>query len=1470
MRRLNIKFAVILGVGLAVSTVGIYLLHGYQVEESAKGLPERAAEFKKEGRYEEAYGTLRRYTILTGTEESWDQLADFLIEWFDKLAPTPEEKWRRAYPIAVEELEFIVGEYPTKTDYRRKLAELYGYNSKKTRDAAEHFRRVVEQEPDDIKSRVQLAICEYLSDEPQARQKAIEELYSLVGYDAESRTFDPAKGKAKDQLEAYQRLSVFLRQEAKDNDMADRVLDAMIEANPKDHRAYLIRAQMHSAMQRNDQAQADIDKSLELDAKHEDLDVLLVAANVALQRREFERANELLTIALKKFPANASVYLYLIQLEQSQGHLNKAMFYVLEGLAEEENKNNIYLLGEKAWLQAYEGNLAAAMDTVKIVENAAGGTSTDDTDRLRAFVAMQERRYVDALVQFEELRPRITAVFRVNQVDAWLAFCYGQLDEWDMQIEAYQRALNRQPTNIGVMLSLAKAHAAIGKTDEAFAWLKKARKEFGEDEEGVKKFATTSEAWGVYFEMALRRELRKAEKNRDWTDLNNLFGYVEKYKGAPPLLIEKYRLDILLRDNKVEEVRTKLDPLLAQARAEPTDAGSLALELMNVRLLPFEKDKGIDKALEALDDVEKRFGDILELRLQRAQLIAQRRGPEALRDLAELETNVEKLDRAALWRGLAVSYASIGATDEAERLWRLVIAADSNDLRTRIALFEQALKDGDDREVDQALEEIEKLMGKDSDTVHYRKAQRLVAQSGGSEKAEALLAEARSHLKIVFEKRPRWHEPVRLEAQICRLLDDRKGAIENLNKALDLGPADAYTVEALARLYYDRAEYSLARKAIARLGEARMPKPLRQLEAELALVEAREKSAPPRQAVEMTSELIADLEGDKQITPQDYMWQANMLSQFRQPEQAEDALRKATALNPNDVNVSFALLQHLASQRKFNEASDVVRDLELKLTDDVLASVRPRCYQMIGKLPQAERLLKDLVVGDPKNLANLQAFAEFYQNTRRPQQAEQQVDKMLAIGGPRLHPNLVWARRAKASYLAGTGEFPDFEEAMKLLAYNYVKGEPTLADMALEVQFLSARGQFIYSDQAIKRLLEIRDRRVLPTNMQLTLAELYYRTNQWDKCREELYNLCREEGHNPAVLSRAISMFLELKDLHSAQSQLNNLVRLVPDSPETVLLQARIDAAQGDAAKAVAGLTKIIPIPAASPEQESDNDLQLITIVAGELQRLKQNDKAEALYRRIVAAKPGSELALGVFLASTGVAAKIDEALDMGDRFSTRKEHIVAMNLGTGILGAAGKKLTPAQIERVKGWYAAAQRDEASSLSVKLQTAQMHDLLGDHKQAVDIYREVLDKKDLDVSQRGLILNNAAFVGAVNGGDLDEALGWAEESLRLLGLRSEVLDTRGIVHYIRGEYAQAVTDLRMSVKNGPTAAKNFHLALAESAAGNTAEAATAWRDAQTRGIDPANLSAREREWFAKLKASLSSPDDATTDVSNSGS
>jgi tetratricopeptide (TPR) repeat protein len=84
-------------------------------------------------------------------------------------------------------------------------------------------------------------------------------------------------------------------------------------------------------------------------------------------------------------------------------------------------------------------------------------------------------------------------------------------------------------------------------------------------------------------------------------------------------------------------------------------------------------------------------------------------------------------------------------------------------------------------------------------------------------------------------------------------------------------------------------------------------------------------------------------------------------------------------------------------------------------------------------------------------------------------------------------------------------------------------------------------------------------------------------------------------------------------------------------------------------------------------------------------------------------------------------------------------------------------------------------------------------------------------------------------------DLDGALAGANESIETLGPISDILDTRALVYFHRGEFDKAVEDLQMAVKVNATASKYFHLAEALLAAGDEEGALEAWSEAESRGI-----------------------------------
>ncbi len=80
----------------------------------------------------------------------------------------------------------------------------------------------------------------------------------------------------------------------------------------------------------------------------------------------------------------------------------------------------------------------------------------------------------------------------------------------------------------------------------------------------------------------------------------------------------------------------------------------------------------------------------------------------------------------------------------------------------------------------------------------------------------------------------------------------------------------------------------------------------------------------------------------------------------------------------------------------------------------------------------------------------------------------------------------------------------------------------------------------------------------------------------------------------------------------------------------------------------------------------------------------------------------------------------------------------------------------------------------------------------------DAIRDVTQAMQLTRNADPGLLNARAYTRAIAGQELDEALSDVEEALELEHNNADYLDTRGYVHYLRGDYELALTDLETAL------------------------------------------------------------------------
>ena len=118
-------------------------------------------------------------------------------------------------------------------------------------------------------------------------------------------------------------------------------------------------------------------------------------------------------------------------------------------------------------------------------------------------------------------------------------------------------------------------------------------------------------------------------------------------------------------------------------------------------------------------------------------------------------------------------------------------------------------------------------------------------------------------------------------------------------------------------------------------------------------------------------------------------------------------------------------------------------------------------------------------------------------------------------------------------------------------------------------------------------------------------------------------------------------------------------------------------------------------------------------------------------------------------------------------------------------------------------------------------------------------------------ERGMVLNNVAYVMALNG-KRERPLELLVEAEQLLGPTADLIDTRGYVHYVRGDIDSAIQQLELAIESGPeTSHKLFHLTLALDKKGDGA-AREYWARAIKLGLSRSKLPKSLQSEFDRLE------------------
>ncbi|MEN1678376.1 MAG: tetratricopeptide repeat protein [Planctomycetota bacterium] len=1478
--RVNYTLLVCLLVGALAIGGGLWGVLKWQRSKNANRYLQLAEKYEAEGDLREASNSLAGYYNLRREDvDAFKRLTKMRLELM-RMPNSSLKDRQNGYGT----LEQFVRNNPQHDDMRQELVELL-LTQRRYKDALTHINVLLSKKPNDNDLNGERLTCMIQAGK---LKEAIKVGYQLVGYDSITAEFDREKAKTPDAPEVHQQLAAALRRDNQDPELADSMLDVLVEDNPENAEAYLARGRYLSAIGEAEEAKADFTKALEL--APDNADVLLSQAQVYAsavadsddpdqREADLDVAYELLQRAASQNAEDWRTYRMLARIERLRGDMKAAVEHYKTGEESVPRQDKPRLSFYKIKLEIDSQDLD---DVDKEIEELdALGIRQEYVDYLRARKLFAEEQWFKAAEGLAKVRPVLQGDFELFvELNVALGICYERLGQWERGKDSYNQVLQRAPANAFAMAGKQRCERQINPIPIA-----------GNADDGADS--------QISINRLIIDELKKPEDEQRWAPIMDS---IETFTEGPlvaPGAGSLLRAEVYVRRKMYAEAQREI----AKALNEFPD--DLRVWRAALRVIASNPEKGPTVALAKLDEklVEK-FGDSPLLRLDRADFLMQIGGEDLVAELMELAEGVddwEKRQKVQLWKGLATRFQQMRNQEARLEALNKVASLAPNELPTLLSLFELAIESGDKQRIDETQKAILDLVGsKDNETYLFTEARRLLAEYAKGERDNTALDQADTLVERALVQRKDWHRLYQLQGFIALARNQKARALNALSEGAKRGPANGRQLLVHVSLLIEQGRYKDAAELLERLPIGARQQLLGRNYAEIlyntgrveeavASAKAVSESAPNNGAVQLwLGRFLARVSGGPNLPESE-------ADKYR--ESASEALSKAVELTSANPSAWLALIQLQLAQKDLPSAEQTLREAQLVLPEDLQDQLVARSYEWIGRWFDAETVYRRLYEANPKNTAFAQQLANFYLGSRYPKtdgemkaipllnrlltaavtgdvgEEETEVDTALAdnededaaaeAAGPevdraerarkqRIEATAAWARRTSAKILANKKDYQKTLKAQTLLKQNERGGVLGPEDKLLKAQILASRPEPTSRLEAIELFEEIDSNRPLALQDGLRLGQLYFVTGQMEKARDYMYQLVAQSKGAPAARVAFIRMLLDSgdsADLAEASRQVSRLKQAAPTSPTTLQLVVRVAVKMGkqrEAARAIAGLL---------PKDPKNASAAQLLPIARLLTELGDFDRAENTFKFAASKEPAASLFYAEFL---GLHRDPDQAFALLDGWATKLKPQVLIRTGIEILRARRDEIGDKHDDRVDGWLTKALREDPESIVHLLQLAELRSLQKRYEETIAVYRKLLALPDLTGQPRAIVLNNLGYMMAVTTGDsamAEEAMGYVSEAVDILGPQSDILDTRGVVLTILGRYDEAKEDLALSLTENPTASKFFHKARAHMLAGESTEATKAWNRAIELGLDRESVAVAEREQFDQLQEQI---------------
>ena len=1426
MRVFNVRLAAILLIVVVFFGVGVYFLQGFQVKRNAdfflteaRKAQERAAEAvksKDSNAEQQANADALKYLgwYVQLKPNDVDALEELGIALADRCCQGNVVLDWRTYRSASEKLDRALRLDPDRTKARRKLAKMSMLPQvRRYQDAKQHLRLLTEL-PKDPELLEELGECQAETGESRLAQE----------------TFKKAIAIRPSQLTAYVQLANLLRFHFQKPEEGDAWMEKLVRVNPKSYKAHFLRGLYLSDPRVNQVDEAAIEASESLKLAPDDADVLFLMARCDIVKKQYDKARDCAVRGIKLYPANATMYIVLSEIESHDGKRDKAIAVYEQGI-KATNRDPSLLL--------HMANLLIDVkrldEAKKIVEELRTTTVRRQfIDFLNARIEFVQGHWLAARDRLEGVRGlMVSQPDYAKQIDLWLSQCYGQLGDPDRQEQALRRALAIDPS------------FALARTALTNLLGQKGLIEPGDD---LGQLAPVQRARILLF-----KTLRQTPSERDWQSVEKALAEAEKAVPDSPEIPLLQANMLVARDRAADAERS-----LLQAREK--DPKQPAVWAMLVQLA--ERQEDWKKAEDLLEESQKSLGDTVEQRLIQAQHFVRCRKKdtaERLRKLAENADQFPETARVNLWGGLITAALQVGDTEQASSLSRKVAEKQPNNVQVRYLLLDRAIASGDQAAIKKALDDIKLVAGEGLYWL-YGQAIRLYLQSNDSKDPTPMLKEALDYLAKARELRKDWSRISLAEARIYDRLGRTDVALRSYREAIDLGERNANVIQRTIQILYQMRQVGEADRLLRRLEGENVSLPPLLLH---ALAESALQMGESDRAVATARKAVSADSKDRK----DYLWlgrvlgavglQAKDAGKDREAgallADAEKAFRRAVEIEPKAPEVWVSLVRFYKSIGEGSKAETAIQNASKNIPAKDAVLTLAQCYDAVNKLDEAQQKYEAALKAAPQDITLTRAVADFYRRAGKLLPAEAQLQRILDGKVPAKESDMVWARRQLAGILIMRRNYKSFKTAQSLLEENLAGSEASPIDRSLLARLKASdpkQGEREKAVAILKNLIETGS--ATPEDI-LELAKALVAAGDWMEASGLLRDLVAANGKEPRYLVIYIEALLQHNEVSSAEMYVDRLERLAPNWFATTSLRADLLRETNQPLQALELLKSFVDRADATPRDRATR----LRAVAGELdvlgrQLIKPEEaplasqfaaQAELLYRTYVKENPGHKLVLAVFL---GTRDKVDEALDILDG-SLQTSNVNDFSQACALIVEGGKG-NREQLQRMDKIIQSAIKKFKQSNSLLLPLAELRSRQEQFAQAADIYHEALDKAPDDV----MALNNLAVLQALQDVKLDESLKLVDRAIEIAGPLGSMLDSRATVYIAMGNPEKALEDIKAAIVDQETPVRLFHLAQAYSLNGDATNAKMAFKKAQGKGLTKELLQPLEFPAFEKLR------------------